>query len=90
MATRMRPPAALVTFGSPRVGFSLGRALAGVRCLRLVNGNDVVTHVPRAFIGYRHLEPVERSNADAGRFKDHRINDYLKWLVDSPMGEMTL
>jgi hypothetical protein len=43
----LRPPRALYTFGSPRVGDNdFGATLAGVKTFRVVNNRDVVTTVP--------------------------------------------
>lgn len=47
LAASLRPPRALYTFGSPRVGDrDFGKTLSGVRVFRVVNNRDVVTTVP--------------------------------------------
>ena len=47
-------PVEVQTFGSPRVGNKEYVNYAGVRHLRWVNNNDVVTRVPPAWLGYTH------------------------------------
>jgi predicted lipase len=69
----------LVTFGSPRVGFSLNAKInsnAGVS--RFVNANDLVPRHPWAFWGYRHVGDETRLGGGSGnRFHDHKINAYI-------------
>ncbi len=80
-AIHLRPPAALVTFGSPRVGFALGRRLAGVASLRLVNGDDPVPRHPYPLWGYRHVDIVMRSGRSTDNaFHDHRMAEYIAWM----------
>ncbi len=80
-ALRLRPPMTLVAFGSPRVGFTLGRHLAAVASLRPVNGNDVVTRHPWPLWGYRHVRLVMRSGRSTGNaFHDHRMAEYIAWM----------
>ena len=58
LAAYRRPPAALYTFGSPRVaGTDLAAHLngeAGLNAWRVVNSTDIVPRVPPPF-GYRHV-----------------------------------
>ncbi len=80
-AVHLRPPAALVTFGSPRAGFALGHHLAAVASLRLVNGADAVPRHPWPLWGYRHVDILRRSRRSTGdRFHDHRFAEYLAWM----------
>jgi len=69
----------LVTFGSPRVGFSLNAKInsnGGVS--RFVNANDLVPRHPWAFWGYRHVGDETRLGGGSGnRFHDHKINAYI-------------
>ena len=47
LAASLRPPKALYTFGSPRVGDTdFGKTLSAVKNFRVVNNRDVVTTVP--------------------------------------------
>jgi hypothetical protein len=55
LAASLRPPRALYTFGSPRVGDGdFGETLAGVGIFRVVNNRDVVTTVP-APVPFHHV-----------------------------------
>ena len=69
----------LVTFGSPRVGFSLNAKInsnGGVS--RFVNADDLVPRHPWAFWGYRHVGDENRLGGGSGnRFHDHKINAYI-------------
>ena len=47
-------PHELYTYGSPRVGWSKYCNSLGVRHIRWVNNNDIVTRVPLNIMGYRH------------------------------------
>lgn len=82
MARTGRPPRALVTFGSPRVGFSgLGRVLADVPVLRFVNGSDAVARVPLpAPFPYRHVGGRLPLGRGMRPFRDHRIDAYVRAL----------
>jgi triacylglycerol lipase len=56
LTASLKTPAALYTFGSPRVGDSaFVDALSGVRNFRYVDCCDIVTRVPPKLFGYRHL-----------------------------------
>jgi triacylglycerol lipase len=55
LAARRRPPHAVYTFGSPRVGNqAFASALGAAAVYRVVNGADVVTTLPPESLGYRH------------------------------------
>lgn len=47
-------PVETVTFGSPRVGTKRYVQNAGIRHLRWVNNNDIVSRVPPTWLRYRH------------------------------------
>ena len=47
-------PHELYTYGSPRVGWKKYCVSLGVRHIRWVNNNDIVTRVPLNIMGYRH------------------------------------
>lgn len=56
LAAARRPPRALYTFGSPRVGDQrLVAKLAAVPTFRIVHGSDIVTTVPPELLGFRHV-----------------------------------
>ena len=58
LAASLRPPRALYTFGSPRVGDRrFGRTLDGLRVFRIANPLDIVTTLPPAGwrSGFRHV-----------------------------------
>lgn len=79
------------TFGSPRVGNDALVASFGKRVplnYRFVYGRDIVTHVPRVWQGYRHVEvsyplgPWFTWRILSGRFNDHRIDNYIDALTE--------
>lgn len=79
-----RPPAGLVTFGSPRVGFSgLSWWLRGIPVWRFVRGVDLVPRVP-LLLGWRHVRPALAVGRSGGPISDHDIHRYLE---DSPVEE---
>ena len=47
-------PFELYTYGSPRVGWQKYCVSLGIRHIRWVNNNDIVTRVPLNIMGYRH------------------------------------
>jgi triacylglycerol lipase len=47
-------PEEVVTFGSPRVGTARYVQHAGIKHIRWVNNNDIVTRVPPTWLRYRH------------------------------------
>jgi triacylglycerol lipase len=50
-----QPPSAVYTFGSPRVGnAAFAASLAGVPVYRVVDGRDIITHVPLPLL-YAHV-----------------------------------
>jgi len=56
LAAARREPAALFTFGSPRVGNpAFGRLCAGLSAYRLVNCCDLAPTLPGRPLGYRHV-----------------------------------
>jgi hypothetical protein len=56
LAASLIPPAALYTFGSPRVGNSaFAAALANVDCRRHTGCSDLVCQVPPPWLGYVHV-----------------------------------
>ena len=74
-----------VGFGCPRVfwGFvpkSVKERFKGFMVVR--NGKDIVTYVPPALLGYRHIaEVIEIGKGDSdGIIDDHRSENYLKHL----------
>lgn len=82
MVREGRAPAGLVTFGCPRVGFSLEGRLAGLPVRRYVHGADCVPSHPWPIWGYRHAGAVTRLNGGRGiaepdRFLDHKMAGYV-------------
>lgn len=74
-----------VGFGCPRVfwGFVPKRVKERFKNFKVVrNGKDIVTHVPPAFFGFRHIsEVVEVGKDDSkGLIDDHRPGNYLNHL----------
>ena len=56
LAAVRRPPKAVYTFGSPRVGNeAFAATLRDVRMYRVVDGEDVVTTLPPKVLGFRHV-----------------------------------
>lgn len=77
LAAARRPPAALYTFGSPRVGDeAFTRLLCDVPIQRFVNCTDVVPTVPPAPLGYWHVGRL-RFLASTGRL----MHDPESWHV---------
>lgn len=79
-------PDVLVTgygFGSPRViwGFlckSVKRRFEDFKVIR--NGNDLVTHLPPKFLGFRDVCKVEKIGESKGLIEDHLECNYLQAL----------
>ena len=72
----------LVTFGSPRVGFSqLSEVLKTVRVKRYVRGKDAVTTHPWPLWGYRHVGNAIAIGTPRNRWKDHQIQGYVDDLA---------
>lgn len=66
LAASLRPPRALYTFGSPRVGDDdFGKSLAGVGIFRVVNNRDLVTTVPPPF-PFHHVGELHYINHKGG------------------------
>ena len=70
-------------FGCPRVGnkaFSKSYNKRVFKTLRIVNGNDIVTKVPFAFMGYRHVGAKLKIGKNAGilpfSMKSHTLQEY--------------
>jgi len=87
-----RPPHALYTYGSPRVGDDeFLRTLTGVQSHRYSNCCDMVCRLPLEVFGYRHLGPalylnregtVQAAPADAAVRRDHlqaRLRYLWRW-----------
>ena len=56
LAASRRPPRAVYTFGSPRVGNdAFVSALQNVPVYRIVDGNDMIPTLPPEVLGYRHV-----------------------------------
>ena len=72
-----------VGFGAPRVlwGFAkkaVKERFDGFEVIR--NGNDLITHLPPAFLGYRHACKVVKVGESKGLIKDHFPSRYRKAL----------
>ena len=82
LAALRYPPAGLVTFGSPRCGFSrLGRVLSGVPTRRYVRGSDCVPGHPWPLWGYRHVGDAITLPGEGHRYRDHRIAGYVEAIL---------
>ena len=80
-----RPPAALVGFGTPRVGGSkLASILEGTPMRLYRNGLDPVTEVPLGLLYQHPVKPTQIGNADMAHdpIKDHFIASYCAALRD--------
>jgi hypothetical protein len=61
VAASRRPPAAVYTFGSPLVGnAAFAETVNRLRIYRVVDDSDVVTTVPPAALGFRHVGELRR------------------------------
>ena len=74
-----------VGFGCPRVfwGFvpkSVKERFKNFKVVR--NGNDIVTHVPPAIFGYRHISTVVKIG-QTNPVKDHYDSEYLMHLTEA-------
>lgn len=72
-----------VGFGSPRVlwgfaGKTVKSRFKGFRVIR--NGNDLVTHLPPVFFGFRHVCEVVKVGKSEGLIKDHYPSRYRNAL----------
>ena len=77
-----RPDAVVegVGFGCPRVFWGIipeavKERFSGFKVVR--NGNDIVTHVPPALFGFRHISEVVKVGESEGLVKDHYPEKYL-------------
>lgn len=72
-----------VGFGCPRVfwGYVPKAVKERVKDFKVVrNGNDIVTHVPPAVFGYRHISELVEIGESKGLFDDHDSENYLEHL----------
>ncbi|MFY9556305.1 MAG: lipase family protein [Blastocatellia bacterium] len=70
LAASLRPPTALYTFGSPRVGDrDFAATLSGVNAFRVVNNRDAVTTVPPP-IPFHHLGELHYITHEGGMLVD--------------------
>jgi triacylglycerol lipase len=77
LAAARRPPQAVYTFGSPLVGnHAFAASLAHVPVYRVVDGSDVVTHVPPAALGFEPVGTLQRLTEPAAA----PAFDPLSWL----------
>ena len=85
-----RPPAGLVTFGSPRVGFSgLSWWLRGIPVWLFVHGADRITRVP-FLLGWRPICPPIVIGRPGHPLADHLIPRYIAALSkEAPVPENT-
>ena len=81
LATARLRPAALYTFGSPRVGDDdFARQLADfeARIHRLVHGDDLVTKVPPEDLGFRHVGREVKLESPPARNWLQKIADWFR------------
>ncbi len=84
LAAYRRPPTAVYTFGSPYVGDAEFVAkLAGVPIYRCVDDDDLVTMVPPAALGYRHVGELHRLAAPKRSFSWNPA-DWIAWIKEPP------
>jgi hypothetical protein len=77
VAAARRPPAAMITFGSPRVGEEdFARLLQDLPIQRFVNCCDIVTQVPPLSFGYVHVGQMDFITSHG-----HVLRDPESWLV---------
>jgi triacylglycerol lipase len=77
-------PLELFTYGSPRVGTQKYVTYCYVKHTRWVNNNDVVTRVPPAWMGYRHVGQEMYLDADGNvskLTKQQRIKDRYRGFI---------
>ncbi len=93
VAAVQRPPAGLVTFGSPRVGDqAFVDRLAAVPTWRYVDGSDIVTELPPRVV-YRHVGTMvfvsetgpARINPSAGYVRWHQFKSNLRYALRFPL-----
>lgn len=82
LAAARRAPRAVYNFGAPRVGNrAFTQSLRHVPIYRVVDDIDLVSMIPPAFIGFRHVGQEVRLNAPQTAFT--RINP-LAWRTNPP------
>lgn len=72
-----------VGFGSPRVfwGFACKAVKARFNGFKVIrNGNDIITHLPPVFLGFRHICEIVRVGESKGLIKDHYPSRYREAL----------
>lgn len=72
-----------VGFGAPRVlwGYACERVLDRFRGFQVIrNGNDLITHLPPAFLGFRHACKIIKIGQSIGLIRDHFPFQYHKAL----------
>ena len=79
-----------VGFGAPRVFWGIARddvktRFKGFKVVR--NGKDIVTHLPPAIFGYRHISEVVEIGESVGLIKDHLEDRYIEALTNLNKGE---
>lgn len=83
LAAARRTPAAVYTFGSPRVGNAAFIASLGdVPIYRVVNDEDIVVTVPAEALGYRHAGTEIRLVAPSQQISTHHPFGPAKPLAD--------
>ena len=83
----------VITFGCPRVGnqaFQRSFDKRVFKAIRVVNGNDIVTKLPFAFMGYRHVGGCIHVGPPriwgVYSLRQHRIQDYYGSLLQRMLG----
>ncbi len=79
-------------YGCPRVLWGPIRPAVRERFVHFTvirNGRDIVTHVPPALLGYRHVGEMAWVGRDTSLspIDDHRPENYLRALSASPIGD---
>ena len=80
-----------VGFGAPRVvwGFLIKRVRERFRGFVAVrNGNDIVTHLPPAILGFRHICKVKKIGKSVGLIQDHFPKNYVTGIKEEWMNGM--
>lgn len=76
----------LITFGCPKVGNKefvnfINKSNKNDKCLRIINGNDIITKLPISCCYKHHEKPIKIGNVSSlNIIKDHSIDNYLKNL----------
>ena len=83
LAAARKSPAALYTFGSPRVGnTSFASSLYGVNIYRVIDDKDIVTTLPPATMKFKHVGIPLRLSAPKGDLLPTRSFNLLKPFID--------